>query len=154
MKRAFKKEHTIFVYRVFQVNPYWKELHEHYKGERRKDHAKPKDRFGRSIRRATKPLSASAVQAQGKLCPCAGVGLFYRKSEGHSLDRLRQVETSQPPVLSVSRFLPIEILVKFRSIDRHSNARHWILNTFTSTPDSQVFLTRGLERELRLSIRF
>lgn len=39
--------------------------------QRRRDHAKPGDRFDRSIRGTTKPLSASAAQAQGKLCPCA-----------------------------------------------------------------------------------
>lgn len=64
------------------------------KEERRRGHAKPGDRFDRSIGRATKPLSASVAQAQGKLCPCAGIGLFHRKSEGHSLDRLKLVETS------------------------------------------------------------
>lgn len=66
-----------------------------------------------------------------------------------SLSRPTKASRDVNLVLSVSRFQPIEILVKFRSID--TRMRDIEFNTLTSTPDSQVSLIRKLKCGVVLS---
>lgn len=77
------------------------------------------DGADRSIRGPTKPLSASGVQAQGKLFLHARVGLFCRKSQGDLLF-LDVAARCALSVLPVSHFQTIEVDLKFVSMEEET----------------------------------